>query len=487
MAQSKKTPALEGHRLPVPSRDACSPANSAAGTAPAGSDRPAPLPVPSSLQGFSEREQRMALERLAWVKALEGDLPAPDGVPAGDRAGRRPPSPRTVAAWSRHLRDAGGDIRALVPRAGGNTQPRFPAEVEHILDQAALSFVSSPHRPTVRHICEQVARQVTQRMLDRLGEAGLAPVMPSVGTVRRRLARARRLLDTPGRGAAGTEPVRIRPISSGDEPRPVPGRGAPTLRPFDRVAIQVHQLMAHASPSSTPVRAAVAVDLATGVVTGLAAGAEPAGGLIVMALRQTLRPKAFSPAFGMPREVVLDLGRTSPWHEELLDEANQLGISLVFLPGPPAPGLRGSARCPLPVRDARVSSGLPSSGEGIRADLVAWAAAYNQTAGRDGLTPAGRWQSAVADCPPGPSPAWALADADAAWTQRRLTPGGVRVGGRFYHDAGLACLAAAGFDRVLVRADPGDPSHIAVRPLQGTCLRLVPLADRAGPSGSPEG
>jgi len=255
---------------------------------------------------------RQAIERyLAGTDSADGA--GREGVDArmDAEAGGGATSRGSVERYLRAFEASGGDIRALVPTtarddAGGS---RLDAEVEEVIQGVLAECRAAPAQRTVRDVYFMVVERVRVRNQGRpLAERMALPGVSTIGRRVRAVGATAVLRRRPGpgerRAAAGVQagPRATRPLE----------RVELDHTPLDLIVVDEEDRLPIGRPTVT-----LALDVYSGLPTGVHVGFEPAGYTAAMrCLLHSILPKEDArarygtrnpwPVYGLPETLVVD-------------------------------------------------------------------------------------------------------------------------------------------------------------------------------------
>ncbi len=247
---------------------------------------------------------RRAIERYLADARARQEVGAEVGVGAVSRT--------SVERYLHAFEASGGDIRSLVPATllrGGADQPRLDAELEGIVQGVLAECRAAPAYRTVRDVYLMVVNRVRDANLARPATDALS--LPGQTTIYRRV----RAIDAtavlrhrPGRAAVQAD-ASVRP-----GPRPVRPLERVELdhTPLDLIVVDEEDRLPIGRPTVT-----LALDVYSGLPTGLHVGFEPAGyAAAARCLLHAILPKEDArarygtthlwPVYGLPETLVVD-------------------------------------------------------------------------------------------------------------------------------------------------------------------------------------
>jgi len=280
-------------------------------------------------------------------------------------AGTPPASRASVERYLRAFEASGGDIRSLVPatsRRGGGERSRLDAEVEGIVQGVLAECRAAPAPRTVRDVYLMIVVRV--RDANRARAATDPLPVPGRSTIYRRV------------GAAGPAAIlRRRPGPSERRAGAGVWPGPRVERPLERVELDHTPLdlivvdEADRLPIGRPT-VTLALDVYSGLPTGVHVGFEPAGYTAAMrGLLHSILPKEDArarygtrnpwPVYGLPEVLVVDHAPHLVGGD-LRDACGQLGIALEPAPVK-RPWFKGAIERQFRTHNTGLVHGLPGT------------------------------------------------------------------------------------------------------------------------------
>ena len=299
---------------------------------------------------------RRAIEEYLSSDAREGRADSESGLEATSRG--------SVERYLRAFEASGGDIRALVPAAewGGVGGTRLDAEVEGIIQGVLAECRAAPAQRTARDVYFMVVDRVRTNNQGRPPAERMA--LPSVSTIERRV-----------RAVGGAAVLRRRPGPG--ERRAAAGvqAGPRATRPLERVELDhtALDLIVVDEEDRLPIgrpTVTLALDVYSGLPTGVHVGFEPAGYTAAMrGLLHSILPKEDARArygtrnpwsvYGLPETLVVDHAPHLVGGD-LRDACAQLGI--VLEPAPvKRPWFKGAIERQFRTHNTGLVHGLPGT------------------------------------------------------------------------------------------------------------------------------
>jgi len=299
---------------------------------------------------------RRAIEEYLSSDAREGRADSESGLEATSRG--------SVERYLRAFEASGGDIRALVPAAewGGVGGTRLDAEVEGIIQGVLAECRAAPAQRTARDVYFMVVDRVRTNNQGRPPAERMA--LPSVSTIERRV-----------RAVGGAAVLRRRPGPG--ERRAAAGvqAGPRATRPLERVELDhtALDLIVVDEEDRLPIgrpTVTLALDVYSGLPTGVHVGFEPAGYTAAMrGLLHSILPKEDARArygtrnpwsvYGLPETLVVDHAPHLVGGD-LRDACGQLGIALEPAPVK-RPWFKGAIERQFRTHNTGLVHGLPGT------------------------------------------------------------------------------------------------------------------------------